>query len=115
MKNLLHPDGKILAVYFPPGLPERGGSCAFASMTCLVHCLSYLMNNSVTKETFNAFQEYDDKKLDGIVDKSMKILEKFINMQMRRSRTELIDKSEVEQSKKIQTFKKPKLSEPESD
>ncbi len=61
--NLLYPDGKINAIYFPPGLPERGGSCAFASMRCLVNCVSYLTHNSVTEETFNAFNKFNSKKL----------------------------------------------------
>ncbi len=63
VKNLLHPDGKILAIYFPPGLPERSGSCAFASMKCLVNCLSYLIQNSITKGTFDAFRKYEAKAL----------------------------------------------------
>ena len=70
---------------------------------------------STIRSAVKHMQEYDDKKLDGIVDKSMEILKKFSNMQMRRSRRELKDKSEVGQRKKIQTFKKPKLSEPEDD
>ena len=72
-KNLLYPDGKVLAVYFPPGLPERGGSCAFASMRCLVNCLSYLTQNSITKDTFDVFQKQDAKT---ITEKLWKQIEK---------------------------------------
>lgn len=57
MSTLTNPDGKHNAIYFPPGLPERKGSCAFASMRCLVNCLSYLTHNSVTDYTFKQFQE----------------------------------------------------------
>ncbi len=80
--NLLQPDGKVLAVYFPPGLPERGGSCAFASMKCLVNCLSYLTTNNITKNTFDAFREYDanlliDKLWRQIKNQPVKLMEWF--------------------------------------
>lgn len=65
--ELLHPDGKIDAIYFPPGLPERGGSCTFASMKCLVNCLSYLTQNSITTDTINAFKVFGAEKLISIL------------------------------------------------
>ncbi len=63
MSTLTNPDGKHNAIYFPPGLPERKGSCAFASMRCLVNCLSYLTHNSVTDYTFKQFQESRVQKI----------------------------------------------------
>lgn len=63
MNKILHPDGKTPAIYFPPGLPERKGSCAFASMRCLVNCLSYLTHNSVTDDTFAFFKEKTVKQI----------------------------------------------------
>ena len=81
-QELLNLDGKILAIYFPPGLPERGGSCAFASMRCLVNCLSYLTHNNITDKTFRAFQNYDSNKITNIVwdqlkNKKIKLMEWF--------------------------------------
>lgn len=63
-EKLLYPDGRHLALYFPAGLPERGGSCSFASMKCLTNCLSYLVHNSVTKHTVDIF---DTRTIEEIV------------------------------------------------
>ena len=65
---------------------------------------------SIRKSAVKHMQEYDDKKLDKIVDKGMEILKKFSGMQMLRERRRLSDKIKVDQKKKIQTFKKPKVS-----
>lgn len=65
--KLLHPDGQHLALYFPAGLPERGGSCAFASMRCLVNCLSYLMQNNITKNTNDIFDTHKEQEIAEII------------------------------------------------
>lgn len=82
VEKLTNPDGRTSAIYFPPGLPERKGSCAFASMRCLVNCLSYLTHNSVTDYTFKTFQEDSVRGiiltiLDELKDKTPKLLEWF--------------------------------------
>lgn len=63
MSNLTNPDGRTNAIFFPPGLPERKGSCAFASMRCLVNCLTYLTHNSITDYTFKQFKESRVEKI----------------------------------------------------
>lgn len=80
--RLLHNDGKVLAIYFPPGLPERGGSCVFASMKCLVNCLTYLTHNDITAETFDAFKNRTEGELSAsiwsqIKDKKPRLMEWF--------------------------------------
>lgn len=82
MRSITNPDGKTSAIYFPPGLPERKGSCAFASMRCLVNCLTYLTHNSVTDYTFKQFQESSVEKIvstivEELKDKRPKLLEWF--------------------------------------
>lgn len=82
MSKLTNPDGKTSAIYFPPGLPERKGSCAFASMRCLVNCLTYLTHNSVTDYTFKKFQESSVQKIVSTIIKELeykdpKLLEWF--------------------------------------
>jgi hypothetical protein len=41
---LLFPDGIYPAIYFPVGLPEKGGSCAFLTEHCLEYCPSVETN-----------------------------------------------------------------------
>jgi len=72
MKTITNPDGKTNAIFFPPGLPERKGSCAFASMRCLVNCLTYLIHNSVTDYTFKQFKECNVEKIVSIIVKELK-------------------------------------------
>lgn len=60
------------ALYFPPGLPERKGSCAFASMRCLVNCLSYLTHNTVTDNTVQIFKNKPSKTIANIIFEEIK-------------------------------------------
>jgi len=69
--SLLNPDGKTMGLYFPPGLPERGGSCAFASMRCLVNCLSYLSHNTITDYTEDVFKTKTPKEIAAIIKKEL--------------------------------------------
>lgn len=69
VKALAVNDGEMATIFFPPGSPREGGTCAFASSGCLEECLSYLEQNEITEHTLAEFRSLS---ADQIVERLLK-------------------------------------------
>ncbi|KKN15556.1 hypothetical protein LCGC14_0985010 [marine sediment metagenome] len=57
--KVLYFDSDIPSIYFPVGLPETGGTCAFATKKCLAYCPSGNSRNKSEIYALTYFKEND--------------------------------------------------------
>ena len=55
-RRILHMDSDIPSIYFPIGSIESGGTCEFATKTCIKHCPSGMEINSHERYAYNYFK-----------------------------------------------------------
>jgi hypothetical protein len=53
--KLVHDDGKVPSIFFPAGELSKGGTCEFATPTCLERCPSDVTPNALEKWVYNQF------------------------------------------------------------
>ena len=58
-RNILYFDSDIPSIYFPVGLPETGGTCAFATRKCLEYCPSGNSRNGSEAYALKYFLQND--------------------------------------------------------
>ncbi len=58
-RKVLYFDSDIPSIYFPVGLPETGGTCAFATKKCLEYCPSGNSRNKSEVYALTFFKEND--------------------------------------------------------
>lgn len=55
--RLIYLDGLVPSIYFPAGTRRKGGTCDFATKTCLKNCPSYLAPNKAISRVFEFFEK----------------------------------------------------------
>jgi len=63
MRRILHMDSDIPSIYFPIGKIEDGGSCEFATETCILNCPSGMISNKHEKYAFSFFKKNDVERI----------------------------------------------------
>ncbi len=94
-EQLIHTDGAVPSIFFPPGKPRKGGTCEFSTRKCRSRCPSDCQSTNVERGVLKLFKETPASELvvrlyDELLDGGKLFLQWFAWGDCPRSMTEKI-------------------------